>query len=137
MIKPISDERLQALRARAGGWPCTSEECFALIARLDAAEARNIANPIANLKVHMDALVEAGIPGKDIMDALVEAGVVECKRSHYDFGWVYELKPKPHVHEPYVERTASPGKVVLACFDCDHRHIVPSSLPIEWPNDES
>ena len=39
VIEPISDERLAALRMRTGAWPSNSEECLALIARLDAAEA--------------------------------------------------------------------------------------------------
>jgi hypothetical protein len=76
-----------------------------------------------------------------VMDALVEAGVVEKSavwgnvpesRFHY-----YLLaKPKPHVHEPYVRSFNSFERtVVLFCHGCDEFATVPSSLPIEWPDE--
>ena len=60
MTKPISDERLSALRERTGGWPSNSAECHALIARLDAAEAR-----IAELEGALREPVRSREPGRE------------------------------------------------------------------------
>jgi hypothetical protein len=81
---------------------------------------------ISNPKAHMDALVEAGVV--EPMNAAT-GGDWES--------WWRIPKPKPHVHEPYVSNFVHlTGEVALGCHRCGEHCLVPSSLPIEWPDDE-
>jgi hypothetical protein len=79
---------------------------------------------IAHPKVHMDALVEAGV----VVPMNAATG------GDWESWWRIP-KPKPHVHKGYV--FALNGLVRLGCSGCSETRAIDNpSLPIEWPNDE-
>jgi hypothetical protein len=97
---------------------------------------------IANAKAHIAALIEAGVPVKDIMDALMEAKAISQVEDMWNADGTetftyYELKnPKSHVHEGYATAFYPDKDTVLLHCDCGEGHEVPNSTPIEWPDDE-